>query len=118
MCEIRPQEVLVLALLCDRSMNGLTKVFQIVWDEVRQIGVLRMAPALFDGIQFRGIRRQPFKGEPFRMAALEVRCRRTVRTKTVPDDGHMPTMVAVQEMQQPDELVRVDVLVHHVEVER
>ncbi len=77
-----------------------------------------MVPALFDGIQFGGVWRQPLESEPIGMATLEIRRSRTVRAKTIPNDGHVSTIVATQAIEQPDELVRVDVCLHHVEVER
>jgi hypothetical protein len=56
MCEKRKKEVLVFALFRDRRIDSFLKVAKIVRDEVRQIGVLRVVPALFDGVQFGRIR--------------------------------------------------------------
>ncbi len=41
---------MVFALVRDRSADGLFQVVEIIRDEVRQIGVLRMVPALFHGV--------------------------------------------------------------------
>jgi hypothetical protein len=107
-----------LALFRDRRLDGLMKVVDVVRDEVRQIGVLGMVPTLLDGVQLGGIRRQRLEREPVGMVLLEVRRRRTVRAQAIPDHDHVSSIMTVQETQQPDELVRVDVLSHKVKVER
>lgn len=50
MGEERMQEVLVLALFGDGRIESLLKVVEMVRDEVRQISVLCVAPALLDGV--------------------------------------------------------------------
>lgn len=105
-------------MLRDRCIDSLLKVLKIVWKEVCQIGVLRVVPTLLDGVQLRGIRWQGLEREPIGMVFLEIRRRRTVRAQTIPDDDHVSTIVAMQEMKQPDQLIRVDVLRRQMEIER
>jgi hypothetical protein len=52
------------------------------------------------------------------MVLFEVRRHRTVRVETIPDHDHVSAVTAVQETEQLDQLIRVDVLWHQVEVKR
>jgi len=110
--------MLVFALLCDRHIDSLLKVLKIVWDEVRQIGVLRVVPTLLDGVQLGGIRRQRLERESVGMVFLEVRRRRTVHAPAIPDYDHVTAVMVVQQTEKPDQLIRVDVFRHQVEIER
>ena len=94
------------------------EVVDVVGDEVRQVGVLRVVPALLDGVQFGGIRRKRLEGKPIGMVLFEVRRRRSMHVPAIPDHDHMTAVMMVQEPKQPDQLVRIDVLRHEVEVKR
>lgn len=111
------QECLVLALVGEGRLDGLVEVVEIVRDEVGQVGVFGMVPALLDGVQFRRIGGQWLEGEPRRMVLLAPRRRRSMHAPPIPDEDHVATIVTVQEPQQPDQLLRVDVPRREMEVE-
>ena len=67
---------MVSALVCQGLGDRSFQVVEVVGDEVRQVGILGMVPALLDGVQFRGIRREPLELEPARMVFLKIRRRR------------------------------------------
>lgn len=111
------QECFVFALVGEGRLDGLVEVVEIVRDEVGQVGVFGVAPALLDGVQFRRIGGQRLEREPRRMVLLEPRRRRSVHAPPIPDEDHMATIVTVQEPQQPDQLLCVDVPRRKMETE-
>ena len=46
---------MVLGLIIERGVDGLVELIDVVWDEVRLIGVLGVAPHRLDRIQLRAV---------------------------------------------------------------
>lgn len=90
----------------------------VVRDEVGQVGIFCMAPALLDRIQLWRVRRQLLEGEPVGVVMLEVFCRLAVGGQAVPDDDDMTPITAMQEFEQPDQLFRVGVLRGNMKIKR
>jgi hypothetical protein len=109
---------LVFGLFRDGRFDGILKVIKIVRDEVRQVGVLRVVPALLDRVQFGSIRWQGLEREPVGMVFLEVRRRGAMHVPAIPDHDHVMAVMAVQETEEPHQVVRVDVFRQQMEIER
>jgi len=105
-------------LLGNRRIDSRMKVIKVVGNKIGQVGVLRVVPALFNGIQFGTIRRQGLEREPSGMVVLEVCRRRLMHVPAIPYQNHVATIVAVHEPEQPDHVERVHVLRPELEVER
>lgn len=108
----------IVVLFLERFIDGIAEVIDIIGDEVGQVGVFRVAPALFDGIQLRRVGRQPLEGEPGGMVLFEVSRRFAVGGQTIPDYDDMTPITAMQEFEQPDQLLRVDVFRGKMKIKR
>ena len=100
-----------------RSGHGLMEVGYIVWDEVRQVPVLAMAPRPFCGIEIRRIRRQPLHLQPIRMAFQQHPHRLAVHTGAIQHQEELAPQVPSQRGEEVDHLLRADVLSIHLEIE-
>ena len=108
---------MVVTLIGNRRFDSSLKMGHIIGNEVRQIGVLCMIPALLHRIQLGGIGWKWLEGKPIRMVLFEECRRRFVHVPSIPNDDDVTAVVLVQESKQPDQLVGVNILWHDVEVE-
>ena len=88
-----------MTLLGDGVADGVSKVFEVVGTEVRQVRVLRVIPALLRGIQFGAIGRQEFEGEPVGVMLLEIGRHRAMHIPAVPNDDRVMTIMSMQQPQ-------------------
>ena len=103
------EEFLVLALFGDGRLDCLAEVLKILGNEVWQVSVFGVIPALFRRVQFGTVGWQELEMEPTRMMLLEVGCRRPMHVPAIPDDDHRATVMMMQLPKQPDHLVGIDV---------
>ena len=109
---------MVFALFGNGGFHCLAEVLKILRNEVGQVSVLGVIPALFCGVQFRTIGREVLEMKPTRMMLLEVGCRGSMYVPAIPDDDHRATVMAMQLSQQPDHRVGIDVLGLQMVIER
>jgi hypothetical protein len=112
------KERLVLALLRNDITNDLAKVVQIIGNEVGQIRPLGVIPTLLRRVQLRRVRWQRLKGEPRRMVFLKIRRCCTMHVPAVPDHDHVTPVVAMQQVEQPNQAGGIDILSLKMEVKR
>jgi len=105
-------------LFGDGRIDGLVEVVEIVGNEVGQVGILGMVPALFNRVQFGRVGRQRLERKPRRMVLLEVCRRRLMHVPAIPRQNHVTAIMTMQQPKQPDQVGRVDVLRHKLEIER
>ena len=97
------QEVLIFALFGNGSVDGFAEVIEIVGNKVGQIRPFGVIPTLFHGVQFGRVRRQRLECKPRRMVFLKIRRRRTMHIPTVPHHDHVASIMAMQQIEQPDQ---------------
>ena len=66
-------------------INIVVEMVKVVGNEVRQVVIFRVLPALFDRVQFWRVRRKPLKGEPVGMVFREEARRRSMHTIAIQD---------------------------------
>ena len=99
-------------------VNIFIQVVKVVGNEVRQVIIFRVLPTLFDGIQFRSIRRKPLEREPVgMMLGEEGRCR-SMHAIAIPNQDHPATIMMMQLPQKPNEVVGFHVFPQQLEVMR
>src|SRR5712692_3482783 len=77
--------------------------------KIGQLALLHIAPDVFDGIEFRGIRRQPFENNVSVERFDEVLDDATaVRRQAVPDDQQLAANLLSKRVQEVDELGTAD----------
>jgi hypothetical protein len=88
----------------------------VVGDEIGQVAIFRVIPALFDGIQLRRIGRQPLEIKPIGMIFFEIRRRRPMHRPAIPNHDYPTTAMLVQFLQKPDGFVGIDICRRDVEI--
>lgn len=112
------KEILVLALLRNDITDGLAEVVQIIGNKVGQIRPLGVIPTLLRRVQLRRVRWQRFKGKPCRMVFRKIRRRCTMHVPTVPYHDHVMPIMAMQQIEQPNQAGGINVLSLKMEVKR
>jgi len=102
----------------DRGVHGPMKVIDVVGNKVGQVRILRVVPALLNRVELRRVRRQGLERKPTRAALLEKRRGRLVDVPAIPDEHDVAAKMAVHPDEQPNHVVGVHVLRHHVEEQR
>jgi hypothetical protein len=100
---------LVVMEFINRVINFSVEMVDVRGNEVGQVTVLRVIPALFDRIQLRAIGRQPLELKPIGMIFVEVGCRRAMHRPAIPHQDHPTTAIIVQFFEKPDGLVGIDI---------
>lgn len=112
------QQCLVFALPGNGRIDGPIEVVEIVGNEVGQIGVLGVVPALLNRIQLGTVRRQRLECEPCGVAFLKVRRGRSMHVPAIPHHNNVAAVVAMQKPKQPDHVERVHILRQKMKEER
>lgn len=74
----------------------IVQVVNVVRNEIRQVIIFCVPPTLFDGIQFRGVRRKPLEGEPVGMTLGKNGGRCSMHTITIPNQDRPATIMMMQ----------------------
>ena len=77
-----------------RTSDCLGEFCDVLRNEVGQVHVLRPSPDLFIGIEFRGVRRQPFEAQPAWEPCQELVRGRTVDLPAIQDQDDPPGKVS------------------------
>lgn len=85
------------------------QVVEVVGNKVGQVAILRVIPALLDGIQLWGIGRQPLELEPIGMIFIEVGRRGTMHSPAIPHQNHSPGAMFMQLLQKPNRIFGIDI---------
>jgi len=80
------------------------------WNEVGQVAVFGVVPDLLHGVEFRGIRGQPFWFKPVRVSRAQHTDRLAMDVVAVEDQNELPPKVAAQQTEEPFHLFRSDVV--------
>lgn len=97
-------------------VNIFIQVVKVVGNEVRQVIIFRMLPALLDGIQLRGIRGKPLEREPVGMPLGKEGGCRAMHTIAIPNQDHPATIMMMQLPEKPNEAVGFHVGPQQLEV--
>lgn len=100
---------MIVVLFFDGVVNFGMQVVEVVGNKVGQVAILCMIPALLDGIQLRGIWRQPLELEPIGMTFIEVGRRRTMHNPAIPHQNHPSSAMFMQFLQKPNRMFGVDI---------
>jgi len=71
------------------------EMVHVLWDEVRQVGVLGVIPDHLHWVELRCISRQPNHLEPIRMCRLEQSHGFAMRAEAVQDDDELASQTAM-----------------------
>ena len=107
---------MVLAFL--RVINIVVEMVKVVGNEVWQVVIFRVFPALLDRVQLRRVRGKPLKREPIGMVLCEEGRRRSMHTIAIPNQDHSATIMMMQLPQKPNEVLGVHVFPQELEIVR
>lgn len=72
-----------------RRVNRRNQLFIRIRNEIAQVDVFHLIPTRLHRIQFRRIGRKVFELEPIRMLLVEIRLRRVMSRKMIPEHQHL-----------------------------
>ena len=87
-------------------------------NEVGQVVIFRVFPALLDRIQLWRVRRKPLEVKPIGMVLGEVGRRRSMHAVAIPNQDHSVPVMMMQLPQKPHEVVGLHVFPQQLEVMR
>ena len=87
---------MVFTLFEHRFVDGGLKMADVIGNEVWQVRILGVVPALLYRIQFRSVCRQPLKLEPIGVMFLETCCRREMDAQAIPNQDHFAAIMIMQ----------------------
>ena len=91
-------------LLDQRRLDGAFQLANVVRHEVGQVGVLDVAPASFDRIQFRGVGRQPLELDARNGQRFDPPGGRTMNAPAIKADDKRPTESLAQLLDEVDDV--------------
>ena len=93
-----------ITLLNQRGLDGAFQLADVVRHEVRQVGVLDVAPASFDRIEFGGVGRQPLELDAWNSQRLDPPSGRTMHAPAIKADDQRSAESLTQFLDEVDDV--------------